>query len=79
MSRTSLSTKFGALVGMPPGTYAAKWRMLKASGLLSTTDGTISAVAMQVGYKDESAFSRAFRNEFGCYPGAWRRQRLESG
>lgn len=42
MSRTSLSSKFNALVGMPPGTYAAKWRMLKASELLIATDDSIS-------------------------------------
>ena len=78
MSRTSLSSKFNALVGMPPGAYAAKWRMLKASELLVSTTDSISAVALQVGYRDESAFSRAFRNEFGCYPGAWRQQRLVS-
>ncbi|MFT5504431.1 MAG: AraC-like DNA-binding protein [Gammaproteobacteria bacterium] len=74
MSCTSLSTKFNALVRMPPGTYTAKWRMLKASELLSTTGDSISAIALQVGYRDESAFSRAFRNEYGSYLGAWRRE-----
>ena len=53
MSRTSLSAKFNALVGMPPGTYTAKWRMLKASELLHTTGDSISAIALQVGYRDE--------------------------
>ncbi len=76
MSRTSLSSKFNALVGMPPGAYAAKWRMLKASELLAATEDSIAAIALQVGYRDESAFSRAFKNEFGHYPGAWRRQKL---
>ena len=78
MSRTSLSSKFNALVGMPPGTYAAKWRMLKASELLMATHDSISAISLQVGYRDESAFSRAFKNEFGCYPGTWRREKLEA-
>jgi AraC-like DNA-binding protein len=78
MSRTSLSTKFKALVGMPPGTYTAKWRMLKASELLSATSNSISSIAMQVGYRDESAFSRAFKNEYASYPGAWRREMLAS-
>ena len=79
MSRTSLSTRFNALVGMPPGTYAAKWRMLKAAELLATTGDSISAVTLQVGYQDESAFSRAFKNEFGQYPGAWRQKTLATG
>ncbi|MFT5115855.1 MAG: AraC-like DNA-binding protein [Parasphingorhabdus sp.] len=76
MPHTSLSAKFNALVGMPPGTYTTKWRMLKASELLSTTRDSISAVAMQVDYRDESAFSRAFKNEYDSYPGAWRREML---
>jgi AraC-like DNA-binding protein len=34
---------------------------------------SLAAVAEQIGYESEAAFSRAFRREFGMPPASWRR------
>lgn len=40
MSRSSFSARFHELVGEPPLTYLAKWRILKAAWLLRTSEAT---------------------------------------
>ena len=42
-------------------------------GLLRDTDAKVIDVALEVGYENEAAFSRAFRRAVGESPGAWRR------
>jgi AraC-like DNA-binding protein len=34
----------------------------------------LSQIAEDVGYQTDTAFSRAFRREYGLPPGAWRRK-----
>ena len=60
-------------MGEPPIQYLARWRMQLAARLL--TDGTakVAAVALEVGYDSEAAFSRAFKKIAGVSPMAWRR------
>lgn len=74
LSRSALAERFADLVGMPPMQYLAKWRMQVASGLLSNGSG-MAAVAAEVGYGSEAAFSRAFKKTVGMRPSAWRRRR----
>jgi AraC-like DNA-binding protein len=71
-SRSSLAERFTKLVGVPPMQYLAQWRMQVAAGLLKETGAKISAVAADVGYESEAAFSRAFKKATGVAPGAWR-------
>lgn len=74
MSRAGFARRFSALIGQPPLAYLAWWRMTSAGRLLKDTDLSLAAVAQQVGYTSEFAFSRAFRREFGIAPGRYRRQ-----
>lgn len=53
--------------------YLARWRMLLAGQRLRESSDTIAQIAATVGYESEFTFSRAFRREMGCAPGAWRR------
>lgn len=46
-----------------------------AKDLLTTTDKPVAAVARQVGYEAEEAFSRAFKRALGTSPAQWRYQR----
>lgn len=71
-SRSVLAERFTDMVGQPPMLYLSMWRMQLASRLL-TEGGQIGAVASEVGYKSEAAFSRAFKKIVGQAPSEWRR------
>lgn len=55
--------------------YLAQWRMLLAANLLARGNATLSRIAEEVGYETDTAFSRAFRREYGVPPATWRRQK----
>jgi AraC-like DNA-binding protein len=78
LSRSVLAERFAELVGTPPMHYLAKWRMQIASELLSAGNGNVAAIAAEIGYESEAAFSRAFKKMMGVPPSAWRR-RFEPG
>jgi len=73
LSRSALADRFGALLGCPPMQYLARWRLQLAADLLRSSRRPISAIASEVGYDSEAAFSRAFKRELGAAPAAWRR------
>jgi AraC-like DNA-binding protein len=73
-SRSALAERFKMLVGQPPMQYLAQWRMQLASGLLAEGNANVGAVASEVGYGSEAAFSRAFKKLVGVSPAAWREQ-----
>ncbi|HYG92450.1 MAG TPA: cupin domain-containing protein [Nocardioides sp.] len=73
LSRSGFAARFRELVGEPPMTYVASWRMDLAGRRLRDPDTTIALVAREVGYESEPAFNRAFRRHHGRTPGAWRR------
>jgi AraC-like DNA-binding protein len=78
LARSSFSERFLLFVGQPPMHYLTHWRMQIAGRLLSDGAATVAAIAEDVGYESEAAFSRAFKNVVGAPPGAWRRQRRMS-
>ena len=72
VSRSALADRFTQFVGQPPMRYLGRWRMQLAAGLLSDGAAKVSAVARDVGYDSEAAFSRAFKKIAGVSPAAWR-------
>jgi AraC-like DNA-binding protein len=74
-SRSVLAERFQQLVGTAPMQYLTQWRMLLAANLLSRSNAPLARIAEDVGYQTDTAFSRAFRREYGCPPAAWRRNR----
>ena len=74
MSRSQFAERFRLLVGEPPMSYLARWRMLKARELLLSSERPIVDIASTVGYRSEFSFSRAFKKILGVSPGAIRRQ-----
>jgi AraC-like DNA-binding protein len=72
VSRATLVRRFPALVGRPPLTYLAHWRMELAAQRLRTTDDAIGPIARSVGYTSEYAFNRAFSRIRGTTPGRYR-------
>ena len=78
VSRSTLADRFTHVVGQPPMRYLARWRMQIASRLLVDGTAKVSAVAFDVGYQSEAAFSRAFKEIVGVSPATWRRSRRRS-
>ena len=79
VSRSLLAERFSVLVGQPPMRYLTRWRMQLACRLLCDKAAKVSAVALDVGYQSEAAFSRAFKAVVGTSPGLWRRRRRQHG
>jgi AraC-like DNA-binding protein len=78
LSRSALCNRFTALVGEPPMHYLTRWRIHLAATLLTSNGAKVSAVARQVGYDSDAAFSRAFKKLTGVAPAAWRQRRPTS-
>jgi AraC-like DNA-binding protein len=77
-SRSNVAKRFTELVGQPPMQYLAQWRMQIAANRLAQGGAKIAALAAEVGYDSEAAFSRAFKKATGVAPGAWREARRTS-
>ncbi|MGF6691923.1 AraC family transcriptional regulator [Pseudomonas sp. D(2018)] len=75
-SRSVLAERFQQMVGSSPMQYLTQWRMLLAANLLRRSNAPLARIAEDVGYQTDTAFSRAFRREFGAPPAAWRRNQL---
>ncbi|HSH44006.1 MAG TPA: AraC family transcriptional regulator [Arenicellales bacterium] len=73
-SRSTLAERFTRVVGVPPMQYLTRWRMQVAADRLRNTASKIHAIAFDVGYESEEAFSRAFKRVVGTTPGEWRKR-----
>jgi AraC-like DNA-binding protein len=79
MSRTSFAERFRTVAGVPPLAYLNRWRMLLAQRALRDGDVRVGALAVELGYASEGAFSTAFKREVGESPLRYRyRVRAES-
>jgi len=78
LSRSSFAERFTLYVGIPPMQYLQKWRLQIAASRLLEGGGGIAAIAADVGYESEAAFSRAFKRVIGESPADWRDSRMTS-
>jgi AraC-like DNA-binding protein len=72
MSAYHFLRTFRGIVGMPPHQYVLRTRLNRAAVRLRTTDGHISAIALEAGFTDLSTFNRRFRRVMGMSPGDYR-------
>ncbi len=72
MSRAAFSSRFREVTGDSPGSYVTGVRMQHAEDALARSDVTLAQIAAKVGYRNEYAFSTAFRRRHGMSPGKWR-------
>lgn len=63
---------FRTVTGQTPFAYARQLRLRQARRLLRHTQLPVGAVALHVGFESDSAFHRAFLEDSGAGPLAWR-------
>ena len=65
---------FRSLMGEPVSAFVQRVRLEKAALLLRANRETpVTRIAMDCGYGNPAAFSRAFRSAFECTPSEWRK------
>jgi AraC-like DNA-binding protein len=74
MSRATLARQFKNSVGVPPMTYIADWRMMKAHHLLKYSSSTVDGIAEQVGFTSAHTLNKAFQRHYGFTPSELRRR-----
>ncbi len=74
MSRSAFSNRFSELANMTPLQYVSFVRMQQAAHKLREENQSLLAIAESVGYQSEAAFSSAFKKQFECRPGEYRRR-----
>ncbi len=68
MSRSSLHHHFFVTTGYSPLDYLLRLRIAKSAELLQSSDKSILDIALAVGFKDNSYFSRQFKRILGHTP-----------
>jgi signal transduction histidine kinase/DNA-binding LacI/PurR family transcriptional regulator/AraC-like DNA-binding protein len=74
MDEDYLTYCFRQELGMTPIAYLTRYRITQAKRLLTTTQKSITSIALEVGFSDSGYFSRVFRREVGMAPDLFRRQ-----
>lgn len=72
LSQTHFNRSFNDMVGMPPSRFLQHLRIEKARQLLTLTERNISTIAQDIGYHDQSHFSRHFRQITSTSPRDYR-------
>jgi len=72
MSVSQLNRKLGALIDQPAGKLIRSMRLQRAADLLKKESGTIAEICYQVGFNDQTSFTRAFKKQFGDSPSKYK-------
>ncbi|SDC05880.1 AraC family transcriptional regulator [Sphingomonas sp. YR710] len=75
LSRFHFSRAFKATTGENPHGFVQRRRIARAANLLTTSDLSIEAIALVVGFAGASQFRRVFRDQMGISPLSYRLQR----
>ena len=74
LSSTQFNLRFRQLLRMTPTAYLMTLRIDQAQHLLTRTDKPISEIAVEVGFYDQSQFTKIFKKQAGITPKAYRRR-----
>ena len=75
MNRTYLCKRFREETGMSLGQYVTHIKTQEAKRLMDITPKTIAEIAEYLGYSSQSHFQRVFKQQYGCTPGAYRKEK----
>ena len=79
MSRATFARQFRQIAAMTPGEFLLRARMSHAAGLLASTRSAPSDIGIDVGYRSEAAFAKAFKRVMGAPPASYRRKLHTAG
>ncbi|WP_419905705.1 AraC family transcriptional regulator [Kiloniella sp.] len=74
LSVSHLHSLFNNILGYTPQKFQTKLKLERARQLVLDSTLSLSQIAQEVGYADQSSFNRAYRNIYGQAPG---KERLE--
>jgi AraC family transcriptional regulator len=77
LSTRHFTRAFRQSTGMAPYQWLQYRRMEKAKQLLEKSSASLSAIALDCGFADQSHLTRTFSRVAGVTPGAWRRTKRE--
>ena len=78
LNRTKLQEGFNQLFGLPVHAFISQVRMNKARALLTETDESVKAIAMEIGYKSVGSFTRIFTKQHAASPTQYRTRLLSN-
>jgi AraC-like DNA-binding protein len=73
LSTSYFSTAFKVSFGISPHSYIIAQRVEFAKHRMSSSDASLSEIALDCGLSDQAHLSRVFRRSTGTTPSAWRR------
>lgn len=79
LSRSALSVRFKALIGITPQAYFSQYRLRLAARHLRQEQYSISKISELVGYASDHSFSGAFKRRYGQSPSHYRRDYVTKG
>ena len=72
LSNYQLDQRIRALFGISASQYVTRRRIERACHLLERSDDSLSSIAFDCGFSDQSTFTRQFKRSLGMPPGAYR-------
>ena len=75
LSESQFARAFRTSTGLPPYQWALQAKIQKAQELLVKAEAPIAVIAMDVGFADQSHFTKAFKRLTGTTPRRWQRDR----
>ena len=74
LSISQLDRRFKRLFQVTPQQFLLRVRINAACQMLTSTDRSISEIALRIGFYDQSCFTKQFRRQMGATPTAYRRK-----
>ena len=78
LSPSQLNRKLQAIIDEAPGQLIRNIRLQRAADLIKQNAGSLTDICFQTGFNDQTYFSKAFKNQFGCSPSSYKKQNTTS-